>query len=386
MGFYPKKRSKRYRPKVKAFPKDDSQKPVHLTAFVGYKAGMTHIVRVADKPGSKINKKEVVEAVTILETPPLTVVGLVGYIDTPRGLRTFKTVWAEHLSEECKRRFYKNWHKSKKKAFTNSCKKWQDEVGKKEIKKDLDKIKKYSSVVRVIVHTQMRILGQRQKKAHIMEIQLNGGTIPDKVDWAVNNFEKPLTVPEVFSNDEMIDIIGVTKGKGVKGVTSRWHCKKLPRKTHKGLRKVACIGAWHPSRVQFTVARAGQKGYHHRTEINKKIYRVGKGIHTKDGKVIKNNAATEFDLTDKSITPMGGFPHYGEVKNDFVMIKGCCAGPKKRLLVLRKSLLVHTKRSALEHINLQFIDTSSKFGHGRFQTTAEKLAFMGPLKKHKKKQ
>jgi hypothetical protein len=69
------------------------------------------------------------------------------------------------------------------------------------------------------------------------------------------------------------------------GVTSRWHTKKLPRKTHKGLRKIACIGAWHPSRVQFTVARAGQKGYHHRTEINKKIYRIGAGIHTKDGKV-----------------------------------------------------------------------------------------------------
>lgn len=69
------------------------------------------------------------------------------------------------------------------------------------------------------------------------------------------------------------------------GVTSRWHTKKLPRKTHKGLRKVACIGAWHPSRVSFTVARAGQKGYHHRTEINKKIYRIGAGLHTKDGKV-----------------------------------------------------------------------------------------------------
>jgi len=36
---------------------------------------------------------------------------------------------------------------------------------------------------------------------------------------------------------------------------------------------------------------------------------------------------------------MGGFPHYGQVKNDFVMIKGGCAGPKKRVLVLRKSLL-----------------------------------------------
>lgn len=52
--------------------------------------------------------------------------------------------------------------------------------------------------------------------------------------------------------------------------------------------------------------------------------------------VIKNNASTEYDLTDKSITPMGGFPHYGEVNNDFVMIKGCCMGPKKRVITLRK--------------------------------------------------
>ena len=52
MSFTPKKRSKRHRGKVKAFPKDDPSKPVHLTAFVGYKAGMTHIVREVDKPGS----------------------------------------------------------------------------------------------------------------------------------------------------------------------------------------------------------------------------------------------------------------------------------------------------------------------------------------------
>ena len=81
------------------------------------------------------------------------------------------------------------------------------------------------------------------------------------------------------------------------GVTSRWHTKKLPRKTHKGLRKVACIGAWHPSRVQFSVARAGQKGYHHRTEINKKIYRIGEGSQL-------NNASTDFDPDAKRITPM----------------------------------------------------------------------------------
>jgi large subunit ribosomal protein L3e len=48
--------------------------------------------------------------------------------------------------------------------------------------------------------------------------------------------------------------------------------------------------------------------------------------------------------------------------------------------------LVHTKRVALEKINLKFIDTSSKFGHGRFQTAADKAAFMGQLKKDRIKE
>ena len=60
-------------------------------------------------PLLQVNKKEIVEAVTIIETPPMVCVGVVGYIETPRGLRALKTVWAAHISEECKRRFYKNW-------------------------------------------------------------------------------------------------------------------------------------------------------------------------------------------------------------------------------------------------------------------------------------
>uniref|UniRef100_A0A8C6PMI3 60S ribosomal protein L3 n=1 Tax=Nothobranchius furzeri TaxID=105023 RepID=A0A8C6PMI3_NOTFU len=225
LGFLPRKRSRRHRGKAKSFPKDDPSKPVHLTAFLGYKAGMTHIVREVDRPGSKVNKKEVVEAVTIVETPPMIVVGVVGYVNTPRGLRSFKTIFAEHISDECKRRFYKNWYKSKKKAFTKYCKKWQDDEGKKQLEKDFSAMKKYCQVIR------------------------------------------------------------------------------------------------------------------------------------------------------------GGFVHYGEVSNDFVMVKGCVVGTKKRVLTLRKSLLVQTSRRALEKIDLKFIDTTSKFGHGRFQTVEEKKAFMGPLKK-----
>ncbi|KAI9582891.1 hypothetical protein GQX74_012108 [Glossina fuscipes] len=73
-AFWPKKRSTRCRGKVKCFPKDDASKPAHLPSFIGYKAGKSHIVREADLPDSKINKKEVVDAVTVLQTPPMIVV------------------------------------------------------------------------------------------------------------------------------------------------------------------------------------------------------------------------------------------------------------------------------------------------------------------------
>lgn len=187
-----------------------------------------------------MHKKEIVEAVTVIETPPMSVVGVVGYVETPRGLRTLTTVWAAHLNEELKRRFYKNWYRSKKKAFTKYAKKHADDA--KDIQKELNRISKYCQVVRILAHTQIRKVKIGQKKAHLMEIQLNGGSIKEKVDWAKSHFEKEISIDSVFEQDEMIDVIGVTKGKGFEGVTHRWGTKKLPRKTHKGLRKVACIG------------------------------------------------------------------------------------------------------------------------------------------------
>jgi large subunit ribosomal protein L3e len=65
---------------------------------------MTHIIREVDRPRSKVNKKEVVEVCTIIETPHMVAVGGVGYIETPRGLRALKTILAEHIGEEWKRR------------------------------------------------------------------------------------------------------------------------------------------------------------------------------------------------------------------------------------------------------------------------------------------
>uniref|UniRef100_A0A2I3H7K5 60S ribosomal protein L3 n=1 Tax=Nomascus leucogenys TaxID=61853 RepID=A0A2I3H7K5_NOMLE len=220
-------------------------------------------------------------------------------------------------------------------------------------------MKKYCQVIRVIAHTQMHLRPLHQKK----------------------RLEQQVPVNQVFEQDEMIKVIGVTKGKGYKGVTSCWHTKKLPHKTHRGLCKVACIGTWHLAHVAFSVARTGQKGYHHGTEINKKIYKIGQGYPITDGKLIKNNASIDYDLSDKSINPLGGFVHCGKVTNDFVMLKGYVVGTKKQVLTLCKSLLVQTKWQALEKIDLKFIDTTSKFGHCHFQTMEEKKAFMRPLRK-----
>mmetsp|Transcript_122504 Transcript_122504/g.183182 ORF Transcript_122504/g.183182 Transcript_122504/m.183182 type:complete len:397 (+) Transcript_122504:2-1192(+) len=379
MGFLPRKRTKHHRGKIKHFPKDDASKDTHLTAFMGYKAGMTHIVRFIERPGSVYHKKDMVEAVTILDCPPMAVVGVVGYVETPRGLRSLSTVWSGDLSDDVKRRFYKNWYRSKKKAFTKYAAKYADEASKKaDIDGELDRIRTYCTVVRAICHTQTSLLHMRLKKGHVFEVQVNGGSVSDKVKFATDLFEKPVNVSDVFETGDFCDVISSTKGHGFEGVVTRWGVKRLPRKSHRGLRKVACIGAWHPARVGYYVARAGQRGYHHRTERNKRILRIG--LKPKEGEV-DSSASTESDITLKGITPVGGFPQYGAIENDWVMVKGGIAGARKRPITLRKPAR-HVARKA-EPITIKFIDTASKQGHGRFQTVEEKKKFYGALKKDK---
>jgi large subunit ribosomal protein L3e len=49
--------------------------------------------------------------------------------------------------------------------------------------------------------------------------------------------------------------------------------------------------------------------------MNKKIYKIGKKGEA------SHRATTEYDVTEKDITPIGGFPHYGVIDEDYVMIK-----------------------------------------------------------------
>jgi len=376
LGFLPRKRCVTIRGRIRKYPADDQTVAPHLTAFMCYKAGMTHIVRDMDRPGSKMNKKETVESVSVMDCPPMIVVGMVGYTRTPRGLRLLTTVWAQHLPDAFKRNFYRNWTASKKRAFSKYSAALSEDKGQKTYQKNLARMKRHCTAIRVIAIGQASKCRFGQKKSQIMEIQVNGGTSEQKVEFGVKLFESSIPISAVFNESEMVDCIAITRGHGFEGVIHRWGVTRLPRKTHKGLRKVACIGAWHPARVGFTVPRAGQHGFHHRTEANKKIYKIGKAVTEDPG-----NATCETDLTKKAITPMGGFVKYGTVRNDYILIKGGVPGPIKRAMTLRKPLKVKTDRWAAEKVELKFIDTSTKFGHGKWQTTEEREKFMGPRKK-----
>lgn len=365
LAYMPRRRARSVKQAIRAFEKDNPEDPIHLTAFYVYKAGMTHVVRNKAMNDKKGTIKEVTESVTILEAPPMVVFGIVGYVNTPQGLKINKTVLSSHINESVLRRFYRKFYLSKKRMFSSARRK----AGQKELDADI-LVLKNSDVIRVLAHTQVeKIKSIRTKKAHISEIQVNGGSVSDKVEWAVSMLEREVKVSDVFGTSEFVDTIGVTKGKGFQGVTKRFGTRILPRKTNKGRRKVACIGAWHPANVLRTVPRAGQLGFHRRTELNKLIYLIGNG---------KEEIKTDFDPTLKCINPMGGFPNYGLVNNDFLMVKGGVTGPVKRVLAIRKNLIGKKNK---ESIQIKFIDTSSKIGAGRFQTSEEKRAFFGITKK-----
>ena len=241
---------------------------------MGFKAGMTHCVREIDRPGSKLHKKEAVEAVTIVEVPPMVVVGMVGYVGTPNGLRALTTVWSEHLSDDVKRRFYKNWYKSKRKAFTKYAKKYAEKP--QEIDAEKAKIKDYATVVRVIAHTKTVWLSYDRRSLKSWRSRSMAApsrrrsTLPSAclrrvLTWmacllreSASTFAPPLRVRGLL----VLSLAGVSPDSLVRLTVA---CAK-----------VACIGSWHPARVSTTVARAGQMGYHHRTEINKRILRIGK--------------------------------------------------------------------------------------------------------------
>ncbi|MBN2330467.1 MAG: 50S ribosomal protein L3 [Candidatus Aenigmarchaeota archaeon] len=312
-AFWPRKRAKRIFPSVKSVPdsRDDNVAPL---AFAGYKAGMTSVSYIDNRKASANSGKEIVEAVTVLDCQPLSVIGMKLYRQGERGLVSEGTVWHENLPRDLGRAL--------------------DVPKKPHMKKELvDKKLDGLSEIRIIVSTQPRGSGIGKKKPEVFEIPLSGD-VEKQWAYALERLGKEILPADVFAQGEVVDVKAVSKGKGFSGVVKRFGVKIRGRK-HGGKRRlIGNIGSRTPARVlPGAIAMAGQLGFQTRTEYNKKILKIGEG----------------------GIVPRGGFVNYGRVPKNYMLIQGSVPGPRKRLVVLRKAMRWKGSPAPVEikHVSLE---------------------------------
>ena len=299
LAFSPRKRARSLNPTIKTWPELDVE-GVKLLGFAGYKAGMTHIYYIDEYPYSPYKGQEIFSAVSIVETPPLKVIGLVAY--TPNyinnRLETFSTVYYPDVPDHIKRRIK-----------TYNAEGWEENLEK--IESNLDKV----AILRLLVATQPILAGIHKKTPEVFEIQLGGkSSIEEKFNHAKKLLGADIDVEDVFKPGDVIDVIAVTKGKGFQGPVKRWGIKLLSHKARKARRKPGALGPWKPSATRYTVPLAGQTGFHRRT-----IYHI---------KILDIKKPEDYDH------PLS-FPRYGVLKSKFLILKGSVPGPAKRLIKMR---------------------------------------------------
>jgi len=297
LAFRPRARAKSIVPRIKFWPQIAEPK---LLGFAGYKAGMTHAFIIEMDKNSPNYGKEVFIPVTVVETPPLTVCAVRLYEETARGLRTLYEVWAEKLPKGLERVL------TLPKSFKGK--------GLAEAEKLLTR----TCDIRVLVCTNPRSSGLGKKTPELMEIALGGQGVREKWEYAKDLLGKQVNVSEVFQEGQYVDVVAVSKGKGFAGVVKRYGIRRKEHKSRKTVREVGCIGPWHPPTVMWTVPRAGQLGFHRRTEYDKQIIKIG--------------------VDGKEITPKGGFHRYGVVKGAYLVLRGSIPGHVKRLIRLRHAV------------------------------------------------
>ncbi len=296
LGFYPRKRAKRIYPNISTYPSEEKPK---VLAFAGYKAGMTHVIAVDNKKGSPTFGQQVVIPATILDCPPIKVVGLRAYQKTAKGLKVFTEAWIKDLQKELGRKIKIGKMKLEEKIS--------------QIDNSLEKI----SNLRLIVATQPRISGLKKKTPEIFEIEIGGKEAKEKVEFAKQFLGKEISVKDVVKEGELVDAIGVTIGKGTAGPVKRFGVGIQNRHAKQKRRHVGAIAAQVPRRVLFTAPMAGQLGFQTRTELNKRVLKIGDGAE---------------------ISPSSGIRRYGLVKGSYVLLAGSVPGPKKRLVLLRSPI------------------------------------------------
>ncbi len=304
LAYLPRGRAKRTVGRIRFWPKVE-EGPTML-GFMGYKAGMTHIMMVEDKPGSLHLGKEASHPATILDVPPITVFAIRAYVKDQYGLHTFTEAWMKNPPKEFDRALV-------------LPEEFDTEENLKKIEENVEKI----AEIRLLVATQPRLAAVPKKKPDISEIKVDGGSMKEQIEYSKSLLGKNVSIADVFKEGHFMDVVAITKGKGFQGPVKRWGVNILPRKSNKTKRGVACIGPWKPARVLYTVPRAGQMGYHQRTEYNKRILKIG--------------------VDGKDVTPKGGFLKYGLVKGTYVIVDGSLPGPAKRLVRLRHPARPPTK-------------------------------------------
>lgn len=297
LAYLPRQRAKKPVARIRYWPQIKSDSP-KLLGFSAYKAGMTYIFTIEDRKRSPNFGKEVMRAATILETPPIIICGIRTYQKTPYGLKNITEAWMKEPPASLDRLLVLP------EAFDTDA-----------MLEKISQTLEETAVVRVITATQPNQASLAKKKPESMEIQIGGGTIQQQFEYAKQLLGKTVTPEEVFKDGQFIDIAGVTVGKGYQGPVKRWGVTKLQHKGRKTKRGIATLGPWNPHHLMYSVARAGQMGYHQRIEFNKRILKIGK-----DG---------------KEVTVKGGFIRYGEVNGPYILISGSIPGTEKRTIRLR---------------------------------------------------
>jgi len=302
LAYLPRKRAASIKGRLRHWI--DNSDEVNFLGFAGFKAGMTHITYIEDQKNSPYFGKELMKPVTVIEVPPLILIGIRVYNEDEYG----KYIQGELLSLEF------NDYLNRKINLPNP-----EEYNAKVIKKKLLGMLNETSEIRGIFQTQPNLTSVPRKKPDLLEIKLNSiNNVEEAFNFALERLGREIKVREILTEGELIDIIAVTKGKGFQGPVKRYGVRILSRKNSKIRRAVACIGPWHPARVLYTVPRPGQLGYHQRTEYHKRIMLIGEN--------------------EEEVNPKGGFIRYGKVKGDYLLILGSIPGPKKRLIRIRKTI------------------------------------------------
>ncbi len=307
LAYKPRKRAKKEIPRIHHWPESEEAKPL---GFAGYKAGMTHALVKDNRKKSRTAGSNVFTPLTVLETPPLLVRGIRAYANGYRGKETFLDVLVTKKDQGREKKL-------------------------KELEGQLNGIED----IFILAETQPKLAGLPKKSPDSMEIAL-GGTLEEKFNFAKEKLGKEISLGEVFQENSLVDIHGVTKGKGFQGVIKRHGTMMQPRKFGKGRRHIGSGGSWKPARKLWNEPLPGQLGYHSRTEYNKLLLKIGEN--------------------PEEINLEGGFLRYGLIKGNYALLKGSVPGPAKRLIRLTKARRALTP----EKVNFSLIEISKESKQG----------------------